>query len=199
MKLIAVTMRADKHPDYNETRDALDQQWLGFMQACGLTPILLPNNLAVVVSYLQHFAFAGVLLTGGNSPVAFGGESPERDAVDRYLIDWAGQNNTPLIGVCRGMQSIQLAYQQILEPVTGHVCAQQEISVNGQATLVNSYHTLGALTCLPPLVCWATSNDGLVKAIKHESKKVYGMMWHPERNVPFQQQDIEFFRQVFLP
>jgi gamma-glutamyl-gamma-aminobutyrate hydrolase PuuD len=199
MKYIAVTMRADKHPNYNETRDALDQRWLGFMQACGVSPVLLPNNLALVVSYLECFTFAGVLLTGGNSPVAFGGDSDERDAVDSYLIDWAAQNNTPLIGVCRGMQSIQLAYQQVLEPVTGHVCAQQEISVNGQATQVNSYHTLGALTCLLPLTSWAKSGDGVIKAIKHESKKLTGIMWHPERNAPFEQRDIDFFKRVFIP
>jgi gamma-glutamyl-gamma-aminobutyrate hydrolase PuuD len=199
MTFIALTMRADKHPDYDETRDALDQQWLGFMQACGLTPILLPNNLPLVVRYLTSLPFSGVLLTGGNSPVAYGGDSPERDAVDRYLLDWSAQTNTPLIGVCRGMQSIQLAYQQPLEPVTGHVCAQQEITVNGQPTLVNSYHTLGAKTCQAPLTSWATSNDGVIKAIKHESKKVYGMMWHPERNTPFAQRDIDLFRHVFLP
>jgi gamma-glutamyl-gamma-aminobutyrate hydrolase PuuD len=199
MKYIAVTMRADKHPDYDETRDALDQRWLGFMQACGVTPFLLPNNLPLVISYLECFTFSGVLLTGGNSPVACGGDSPERDAVDSYLIDWAAQNDTPLIGVCRGMQSIQLAYQHTLEPVTGHVCAQQEISMNGQATLVNSYHTLGASTCQPPLIPWATSADGVIKAIKDESKKVYGMMWHPERIAPFLPRDIDFFKQVFPP
>ena len=199
MKYIAVTMRADKHPDYDETRDAIDQRWLGFLQACCVSPILLPNNLPLVISYLERFTFAGVLLTGGNSPVSYGGDSPERDAVDSYLIDWAAQNDKPLIGVCRGMQSIQLAYQQALKPVTGHVRAQQEISLNGQATLVNSYHTLGAKTCLPPLTPWATSNDGVIKAIKHESKKVYGMMWHPERNASFEPRDIDFFKQVFIP
>jgi gamma-glutamyl-gamma-aminobutyrate hydrolase PuuD len=196
MNFIGVTMRADKHPDYNETRDALDQQWLMFLQACGLTPVLLPNNLSVVKRYLGNINFIGILLTGGNSPIECGGDSHERDAVDSYLIDWVKQNDMPLIGVCRGMQSIQLAYGQTLEPVTGHICSEQTIIVNGYNTRVNSYHTLGTKNCFSPLKPWAVSDDGVIKAIKHDNKKVWGIMWHPERNIPFDAQDIELFKQV---
>jgi putative glutamine amidotransferase len=197
MKLIGITMRADSPSDYDETRDGLDQRWLAFMLSCGLTPILMPNNLNLIKSYLEQFVFSGILLTGGNSPVQYGGDSPSRDEVDTYLIDWATQHGKPLIGVCRGMQSIQLAYQQSLELVSGHIKKQQKITINGQHAWVNSYHTLGTKSCQLPLETWALSDDGVIKAIKHTSNKLYGMMWHPERHQPFQQPDIDFFKQVF--
>jgi gamma-glutamyl-gamma-aminobutyrate hydrolase PuuD len=197
MKLIGITMRADSPSNYEETRDGLDQRWLPFMLSCGLTPILMPNNPSLIKTYLEQFVFSGILLTGGNSPLQFGGNSPARDEVDANLIDWAIQNNKPLIGVCRGMQSIQLAYQQSLVPVSGHVKKQQVINIKGQETSVNSYHTLGAKTCELPLESWAMSDDGVIKAVKHIKKHIYGLMWHPERNQPFQQRDIDFFKQVF--
>lgn len=197
MNLIGITMRADSPSDYDETRDGIDQQWIPFVLSCGLTPILMPNNPSLIKTYLEQFDFKGILLTGGNSPVQFGGHSPTRDEVDSYLIDWAIQHDKPLIGVCRGMQSIQLAYQQFLEPVSGHVKKQQNIYINGQQTSVNSYHTLGTKTCQLPLELWAISDDGVVKAVKHISQPIYGMMWHPERNQPFQKRDIDFFKQVF--
>lgn len=197
MKLIAVAMRADSPSDYDETRDGLDQKWLPFMLSCGLTPILVPNNSDLVKTYLEQFEFSGILLTGGNSPVQFEGDSPARDAVDSHLIDWAIQHEKPLIGVCRGMQSIQLAFQQSLEPVSGHVKKEQNIKINGQLTTVNSYHNLGTKICQLPLEPWAISDDGVIKAVKHISKHIYGLMWHPERNQPFQQRDIDFFKQVY--
>lgn len=197
MKLIGITMRVDSPSNYDETRDGLDQQWLPFMFECGLMPILLPNNLRLVKKYLEQFVFAGIVLTGGNSPVQFGGDALARDQVDAHLINWASAYNKPLIGVCRGMQSIQLAFQQSLEPVNGHVTQQQTITANGQRTQVNSYHTLGSKVCKSPLKSWATSDDGVIKAVKHLSKNIYGIMWHPERNQPFHQRDIELFTEVF--
>lgn len=197
MIFIGVTMRVDSPSVYDEVRDGLDQQWLTFLHTCGLTPILMPNSPALVKTYIKHFDLQGILLTGGNSPTMYGGESPERDQVDSYLLDWACQHNKPLIGVCRGMQSIQLFHEQPLHRVSEHVKQRQKISINDQKAWVNSYHTLGATRCQLPLQSWAVSDDGVIKAIKHINKKVYGMMWHPERNQPFVERDINFFKQVF--
>lgn len=197
MKLIGITMRVDVHPDYGERRDALDQQWLAFLKTCGLTPIFIPNSPELMTSYLELFQFSGFVLTGGNSSVKYGGDAPKRDEVDRYLIDWSIKNNKPILGVCRGMQSIQQAYGHSLDNIDGHVVKQQQILINGQEATVNSYHKLAAKTCQRPLVSWAISNDGVIKAIKHQDEEVYGIMWHPERNVPFIQQDIELFKKVF--
>ncbi|WP_158968189.1 gamma-glutamyl-gamma-aminobutyrate hydrolase family protein [Paraglaciecola sp. L3A3] len=197
MTLIGITMRADCPADYDEIRDGLDQQWLPFLLLCGLTPILMPNNPSLIKTYLEQFVFSGIILTGGNSPVQCGGNSAARDQVDAILIDWAIQYDKPLIGVCRGMQSIQLAYQQSLGPVSGHVRKHQVINIDGQQRSVNSYHNLGAKSCQLPLEPWAMSEDGVIKAVKHIHKNIYGIMWHPERNQPFQQRDIDFFKQVF--
>ncbi|MFT5852078.1 MAG: gamma-glutamyl-gamma-aminobutyrate hydrolase PuuD [Colwellia sp.] len=197
MKLIGVTMRVDVHPDYGERRDALDQQWLIFFKACDLTPIFMPNSLELMTSYLELFQFSGFVLSGGNSPVEYGGDAPERDEIDRYLIDWSIKNNKPILGVCRGMQSIQQAYDHCLDNVDGHVVKQQKILINGQQKIVNSYHKLATKTCLLPLKPWAVSVDGVIKAVKHQNEKVYGIMWHPERNDPLVQQDIKFFKKIF--
>ncbi len=197
MKLIGITMRVDIHPDYGERRDALDQQWLVFIKACGLTPILIPNSPELMMTYLETFQFSGFVLTGGNSLVKYGGDVPERDEVDQYLIDWSIKNNKPILGVCRGMQSIQQAYGHCLDYVDGHVVKQQKILINGQESIVNSYHNLATKTCQLPLKYWAISDDGVIKAIKHQNEELYGIMWHPERTLPFDQRDIELFKKVF--
>ena len=41
------------------------------------------------------------------------------------------------------------------------------------------------------------SNDGIVEAIKHADRQIYGIMWHPERENPFNNVDKLFFKMVF--
>jgi putative glutamine amidotransferase len=197
MKFIGLTMRADTHPVYSEIRDGIDQAWFGLLAACGFTPILLPNNLHTVQCYLNTLPISGIILSGGNSPVKYGGDSAARDEVDHYLIQWAEQNRQPLLGVCRGMQSIQLAYAHYLAPISGHVMQKQNVVVNGSVSEVNSYHTLATKQCVHPLESWAHSEDGVVKAISHVQHKIHGIMWHPERILPYRAWDINFIQKVF--
>lgn len=197
MKYIGVTMRADKHPHYHETRDAIDQRWFKFLSQCGLIPFLIPNSPQLLEQYLSKIKFSGFLLTGGNSPLEYEGDSAERDEIDQIIINFGLNNELPIVGVCRGMQSIQLAFDHKLQKVEAHVQPQQTITANHEKIAVNSYHTLGTLTCNPPLECWAKSDDGVVKAIKHQQHTLWGIMWHPERLSPFRDQDLQFFQQVF--
>lgn len=194
MTFIGITQRVDIHPDYAERRDALDQNWYQFCSKCSLVPILIPNNIALCQHLISTIPLSGFILTGGNSPVSYGGNAPERDCVENYIIKYAEQSNIPIIGVCRGMQMIQLYYGTSLSSVTGHVNEIKDITFQGVERQINSYHELASTTCDPPLALLASSNDGVVKAIQHQHFLISAIMWHPERNHPFHQQDITYFR-----
>lgn len=197
MKTVGVTQRVSVVPEYGERRDCLDQAWTRFLAACGLLPLLLPNVTEAALTLCESNAISGVLFTGGNDLVALGGDAPERDAVESALIDWALKCGLPLLGVCRGMQVIQHRFAIQLHPVAGHVAHRQLIQINGEPKEVNSYHRFGAFDSAPPLEVWAVSDDGIVKAIRHSSEPITGIMWHPERSTPFSAADISLFRQVF--
>lgn len=197
MKLVGVTMRVDSHTQYRESRDAIDQRWFSFFDACQLTPMLLPNSSSLLKKYITMFNFSGFVLTGGNSLVEYGGNASERDEVDEYLISYSTENDIPILGVCRGMQSIQQHYGNSLETVANHVTENMEISAVTGERMVNSYHSLGSKLCTLPLLSLASSKDGVIKAIKHQSLRQYGIMWHPERNDPFDEQDVKLLQQVF--
>jgi putative glutamine amidotransferase len=138
-----------------------------------------------------------LVLTGGNDLAALGGDAPERDAVENELLDWAGSRKLPVVGVCRGMQVIQQRFGIPLRPVGGHVAQRQVIRIDGEQREVNSYHCFGAFDSRPPLDVWASAADGVVKAIRHAAEPVTGIMWHPERSLPFSPADVALFRQVF--
>jgi len=197
MKAVAITQRVSVVSGSGERRDCLDQAWTRFLAACGLLPVLLPNVAEVALVLCERAGIAGLVLTGGNDLAELGGDAPERDAVENVLLDWAEQRGLPVMGVCRGMQVIQQRFVVPLRRVEGHVTQRLVIRVDGRPREVNSYHHFAALESRPPLQVWAVADDGVVKAIRHSSQPVTGIMWHPERCSPFSPADVDLFRQVF--
>jgi N5-(cytidine 5'-diphosphoramidyl)-L-glutamine hydrolase len=197
MKAIGVTQRVEVVAGYGERRDCLDQAWSKFLFGCGVLPIPLPNVAEAALALCDQMQVAGLILTGGNDLAALGGDAPERDEVENRLLDFAGQRGLPVLGVCRGMQVLQHRCGIPLHRIEGHVTQSQVIRINGETAQVNSYHHFGACESRPPLDMWAVADDGVVKAVRHSSKPVTGIMWHPERCSPFRPADVRLVRELF--
>jgi putative glutamine amidotransferase len=197
MTTVAITQRVAVIPEYGERRDCLDQAWPRFLRACGLLPLPLPNVAEVALEMFRRPDLAGLVLTGGNDLAAVGGNAPERDQTENALVDQAEARGLPVLAVCRGMQLIQHRHGIALSRVEGHVTRRQTIAIRGESAEVNSYHCFGARESRPPLDVWAVAADGVVKAIRHASRPITGIMWHPERSSPFAADDIALFRSVF--
>ena len=129
MKRIAITQRVEEKKSYNERRDVLDQKWVEFLLSVEIWPVLVPNNLEYVKKFIEKEDIDGVLLTGGNSLVRYGGDAPERDEVERFILNWALEVNVPLLGVCRGMQIIQDYFGYNLSNISGHVGLRHSLDV----------------------------------------------------------------------
>ncbi len=197
MRLIAVTQRVDRFPSYGEQRDALDESWTRFLIACECVPVPVPNHLEAAKMLLENIQIDGILLTGGNSLVRYGGDAPQRDETERYLIGYAMEKDIPLVGICRGMQVIQDYFGVALNKVEEHVAVRHEVLLEGEWVMKNSYHTYAACTSTEELAVVAKAADGAIEGVRHRKHRIYAMMWHPERNNPFEKKDMEFFKKVF--
>ena len=207
MKRIAVTQRVEIISSYAERRDALDQRWVSFLQSINLFPLIIPNNISYINRLIKTGNIDGVLLTGGNSLASLGGDAPERDEVEKFLIRFAYKKNLPILGVCRGMQMGQEYFNNCLSVVTGHISTRHSLTVNKGRRMsgllnnhrnVNSFHKYGSFKIEGELLEVARSPDGVIMAVEHKEKNIYGVMWHSEREIPFKNCDQDLFKKIFF-
>lgn len=190
MKLVVISQRVDEIKDYGEIRDALDEQWYRLFWKMNTMLVPLPNLPESISSILQRLCPEAIVLSGGNNPVEYDGTAPQRDKADEILIEYAVQHSVPLLGVCRGMQSVALYFGSSLKKVEGHIATKHEI-VGEINCIVNSYHSYAVDKLGEGLRVAAQTMKGDIEAIQHRDYQIYGMMWHPERVDGFDTGDIK--------
>lgn len=126
-----------------------------------------------------------------------------RDMFDKKVMDKAVALDLPILGICRGNQMINVYFGGTLyQDLTlkdsnviqheqlgsrGKNCQYIDIeegsllySVLGKKGFVNSYHHQAVDQVAPNFKVTATAVDGVIEAIEHVSKKIYGVQFHPE-------------------
>jgi putative glutamine amidotransferase len=196
----------------------MNQRYYQAVAAAGGAPVLLPllDGDALRGAY---DVCAGILLPGGVDvdPSCFGEAAhpslgrtdPARDRVEMQLTKWAVEEGKPLLGLCRGLQVINVAlggtlYQDLAaqcptairhDYFPGHGFARDHLAhdvtlaegsrmsqLMGAARIpVNSMHHQGIRTMAPSLAAAAVAPDGLIEAVEspHDPFLV-GVQWHPE-------------------
>ncbi|WP_051333612.1 gamma-glutamyl-gamma-aminobutyrate hydrolase family protein [Aliagarivorans marinus] len=181
---------------HEEQHDCLDQRWYELALKAGILLIPVPNHPELIEPLWLSTGCQGVILSGGGEF----SHSPDdrRSRCEELLVALANKHKTPILGICRGMQVLlQLAGEPLVK-VSGHVQRSMTISVNNQPTELNSYHNLATYQAPSPYRVWAQAQDGVVKAIEHPENKQVGIMWHPERMVPFDSANVQFLHRLFV-
>jgi putative glutamine amidotransferase len=128
-------------------------------------------------------------------------EDAERIAWDRAVLDAFARADKPVLGICYGMQLLNLHFGGSLlldvatiEPSSppvdhggGGVVTTHALSAEAPSRLwgpgqmpceVNSSHRQGVSEVAPGFVVTSRSADGLVESIERGS--LFGLEWHPE-------------------
>lgn len=207
---IGITQRVEVVAAYGERRDSLDQRWFVLFEQLGLVPVPIPNSLMDVADWCRAMALDGIVLSGGNDLAHLPGGhnvAPERDVSEGALLDYARVECLPVLGVCRGMQAINHYLGGALVPVTGHSGSRHGVQVTDSARVftdysgqtVNSYHNweLPADGLGTGLIREVITPEGGVEGYRHDTLPWLGIMWHPEREVPFNQRDFHLIATLF--
>lgn len=197
MKPVLYTQRVEIVKSYNERRDCADQNIPRFLSFCGYLPVPAPNIRDISVELCSRLMPAGIVLTGGNSLVKYGGDAPERDEMERKLLEYAIKHDIPVYGFCRGMQVILDYFGCSLEAVQDHVAVRHRLTGEFGEIEVNSFHNQACREIKEPLKALAWTEDGVIEAVEYPGKRILGTMWHPERESEFTDSDVSRVRELF--
>ncbi len=202
---------------------ALRSNYFDAMSDAGGIPIALPSTHLDVDSFLD--LVDGLLMTGGNDydPALYGEENTaphfskvmhQRSKFDIKLVRAALQRGVPVLGICGGMQAINIALggsiiQHIphaLKEEVGHlrsninepahsiniVPGTQLSKVLGASSIsVNSFHHQAIKKLGRGLVINAVAEDQIIEGIEAEGDLFcWGLQWHPEFLVTLSDQKI---------
>lgn len=175
-----------------------------------VVPIDYPMNRETLPALLD--SIDGLILAGGPDvhPKHFGEEVDphcgviveERDELELYLARWAAEKDFPTLGVCRGMQVMNIAlggdvWQDIVHRLgivhrqTNDIRYFHDVVFDGESILrtltpsvrypVNSYHHQAVRRVADGLTVTAHTPDGLIEAFEKKGARFFmGVQWHPE-------------------
>lgn len=207
MKKIGITQRIDYIKEYGEVRNTLDIKWVELLDSIGF--LAIPLSVNINYRLIDELNLNGIILSGGNdlSSQSKNDYSTLRDKHEYDCIRYALKNSLPVFGVCRGMQIIAEYFGSTFKKVQNHVASRHKIKIIDETDLsiglnniesVNSYHNfainfLGS-DLLPIAIC---PDDNTVEAIKHRDHSIFGQMWHPERENPFNKYNSKLIKEFF--
>ncbi|MDV7355060.1 gamma-glutamyl-gamma-aminobutyrate hydrolase family protein [Rhodococcus oxybenzonivorans] len=207
------------HPGYGQRlTDSYFADFAERITRAGGVPVNLPYDAdpAELGDWLS-----GVLITGGQDvhPSRWGGDEsvvsgidprtdpsvhdPSRDEFEMTLTRVALDRQIPLLGVCRGMQVLNVTLGGTLipdlpvGPIT-HLMSAPPLSdgdpehvvtfdvgttaqkVFGDRLVTNSWHHQAVDVCGDGLVVTGRTDDGVAESVELPGAAVLGVQWHPE-------------------
>lgn len=204
--------------DFEKATSNLKDDYYEAIIQCGAVPVLIPvtEEKSVWVEYLD--ICDGIILSGGPDVDAgyFGQNnmpysreiSPVRDSMELFLVQQALSVNKPLLGICRGIQVLNIAAGgSIFQDIYAENNSENKLIQHNQLAprwhqihsigivnntclhgvfrrenlKVNSFHHQAVREVAPGFIINASSEDGIIEAISNENKKfALGVQWHPE-------------------
>lgn len=199
-------------------RYCLSNTYVDSIRRAGGLPVILPESETEFEAVLA--TVDGLLFSGGSDldPALYGdttvhettyGIDPERDTFEIGLFRLAHERDVPVLGICRGIQTINVALggtliQDIDAEIQGntehrqHKNGKSRTDVSHTVTVaddqnplfaavgehtfqVNSFHHQSVKEPAPGFRIAATSEDGVIEALWHPDMRFcLAVQWHPE-------------------
>jgi putative glutamine amidotransferase len=218
--LLHLRTRRPHSAGYQAELDALNASTVATVSALGWEPVLVPTaELPTADTHAVARQSDLIVLMGGEDvdPRLYGDvveypgsghHEPRTDSTHIAVVLEALQQHKPVLGICRGLQLINVALGGTL--VQHLPTVEHHRGATANAPFVRTWVRLerdadlgGDVDAGLPVMCThhqaidvlgsglrvaATAPDGVIEAVIHESAPITGVQWHPEHPETAQQQ-----------
>ncbi len=202
--------------NWSEEVVSVSHTYIQAVEQAGGLPVPIPFSNDTTVLQAQIDRVDALVMIGGEDfdPWLYGEEPHpmlgtvhmERDRYDLYLIRCALRKGIPLLGICRGLQGLNVveggSLYQDLPSTYPNPCIRHRQGAERQfgshtvriapdsrlhaivgldSLRVNSFHHQAVRQAAPGYRIVASSPDGVIEALEKEGKHwIIGVQWHPE-------------------
>lgn len=184
---ILISSNFKKH--FNTHIDFVDHYWIRYFEKYNFFFQSVPNSISNLKKIFQTYRKIDlIILPGGNNLNGKDKLSKIRMTIEKKILSFGIKNNIPVIGVCRGMQVINKYFGGKIKKINDHMNTNHEVFFEKEffkkkKLKVNSFHNF----CIPEkfmarkFIIFAKDKMQNIEMFKHTEMKIYGVMWHPER------------------
>lgn len=214
MRVAVLHLRSERpdEPVFNDVLETLNAATLATIADMGWSATVVASGSAPIETSLDAADAAdAIIVMGGedvspefyDGPVEYEGAGHhdiEADTAHIAVIQRAAATGTPLLGICRGVQLINVALGgtlvQHLETLGNHqapgegmvtftsshinLVGGSDLELDVPTSKVRCGHHQAVDRLGQGLVIAARADDGTVEALVHESAPITGVQWHPE-------------------
>jgi putative glutamine amidotransferase len=214
LSVVIVTHERPHAPEYHSYSTLLVSRAVAAAQSAGWAVDVVAAQDEGREATLRRTDDAGALVILGGEDIApefYGGSRGYRgegahaeraDEAQLALVHRAIERSTPLLGVCRGHQIIDVALggtliqdlgegsahrhddvpiERVMSTHAVHVAPRSRLLEGlGAIAETRSAHHQAVDRLGEGLVVAARASDGLIEAIEHETAPIVGVQWHPE-------------------
>jgi len=217
--LIGIPSATHVDQEYNATPSyRFNGHYPAALAACGALPLVIPLNLPVDTLRAIFERLDGLCLAGGvdvdpaeygeSRHVHLGSVDRARDETELALARWALEVNLPVLGICRGIQLLNVAaggtlYQHISDQVAGALTHDHKLAdspwerpthrvviepagllagiLGVREVMTNSFHHQAIKAIASEFRGVAYAEDGIIEGIEHPERRfALAVQWHPE-------------------
>ena len=130
-----------------------------------------------------------IVFAGGNSLITQTRADKSRKKINNKIYKFAIKKNIKMLGICHGCHFLAKKNNFVIKKGKNHVGSHRvvfDINKNRFKKFVNSYHNeIIKLKKTKTINIFGTGEDNTVEAFHIKTKRILGIMWHPERYKKF--------------
>ena len=172
----------------NQFEYCIDIRLINFLKYCFVNPkIFIINESSLNIKNINFLVFSGGndiydLVKSQNNLI--------RNQLDKKILNNAIKKKIPVLGICYGAQFISHFFNNKVFKKKGHVKKNNKIIIKDKSYLNKNFIKV---KCFHNYAIGAHKNfdligiceDETIEFYKIKNTKIYGIMWHPERDLNF--------------